>query len=125
MSYNAEVLSKIHPETARVIWLSNNSLAKETEHFVTMNYLLDGLLIDYIEKNPSAIDDVVFTHEHFNAAFYLQFINISKTKLKEKISLPLQINTPSKNMITLFGEKYLSKEDKENLQRSFPHILWH
>lgn len=70
---NDELLEKISENTGIIVWTDKDPLSKATPHFLTINYLTDDLLIDFLKQGHQEISEAYFVHKHFNRDLLIYF----------------------------------------------------
>jgi hypothetical protein len=117
-------LRKVGPLTVGMIWISQKLSNQQSEHFKSLDYLLNGLLSQtlgsqtnenchVLVSNNFHSNFMTFIFEEFDHEKYLSFLNLIKNELK-----------PERSIIVVDEQKFfttlLEKTPKE--LRSFLHL---
>lgn len=118
--------SQINSNTFGIMWFTDKALTNETNGFKEFNYLLNGLLSQYLDNDDlhKDIASNIFFSENFGETFFLLHINVTKTtpeKLKELLTEQINLTSALKSENKVILTHNLTNIDlTSEVKRNFP-----
>ena len=91
---------KISSETSGILWLTKSDLKEKPKPFYALNYLFDGLLMNFFQRElPSHKMPNLFSTKNFNKDLFLGHYNIDSPHINKEVFVFLDIveNLSEKN----------------------------
>jgi len=91
----------ITPEVLGLFWLTNDDLIKKPKYFHSIDYLLDGLLTNYLnieQQNEFSRQKKFFVSSSFGHPFFVSHIHLGSTDIQEELIEIMNIATPLKRI---------------------------
>jgi hypothetical protein len=103
MMPDAGHLKLLTAEVQTVVWISAAPLTQTTEHFETLNYILDGLPFKHL-KAQGQTDSIIFSHTAFARPLWVVFMQeTSKSAQQLKEQIESVIPQSAREKILVFG----------------------
>lgn len=77
MTPDPRLLQALSPDVRVVVWAGDAALGEDTPGFVTLDYLMDGLVRSHLREGSAGPHQLLFVHTLHDAPFWAAYVDTS------------------------------------------------